>query len=240
MLKKKCNTCSKTLPIENFYKKSKKVLEKRSKVRKNPKINKDGTVKKYKKLTESNNYMNNCISCHLAGCKKQHEKKRDKNNARKKRNYWKRRDHYLNSVRNYRKNFPEKVKAQQKKHWLEVQKPRIHNDPFEKFKYYTRIRASRTMNSLASGKVCKNDLLGCDSETFIKHIESQFTKKMNWDNHAKEWEYDHIKPLAAFNFHNKDEVKEAFNYKNVRPLNKKENRKKSSNWNGQKHYYNEN
>jgi 5-methylcytosine-specific restriction endonuclease McrA len=63
---------------------------------------------------------------------------------------------------------------------------------------------------------------------------------MNWDNYAEEWEYDHIKPLAAFDFSNEDEVKEAFNYKNVRPLNKKQNQLKGSTWNGKKQYYNEN
>jgi hypothetical protein len=240
MLKKKCTTCGKTLPVENFYKQQEKILEARAEKIKNPKINKDGTPRKYKKFTEADNYINVCMSCHLANCKKQHKKNKDKNNARKKRNYRARHEYYLNQVRNFRKNFPEKVKAQRQKHWHEVQKPRMHNDPFEKFKVYTKTRASRIMNSLASGKVCENDLLDCDSNTFIKHIESQFTEEMNWDNYAEEWEYDHIKPLAAFDFSNEDEVKEAFNYKNVRPLNKKQNQLKGSTWNGKKQYYNEN
>ena len=240
MLKKKCTTCGKTLAVENFYKQREKILEARAKQIKNPKINKDGTPRKYKKFTEVDDYINMCIPCHNASSKKQHYKNQDKNNARKKRNYYKRHDHYLNLAQDYRKNFPEKVKACKQKHWQEIQKPRIHNDPFVKFRTYTRTRASAVMNNLASGKVCENDLLDCDSNTFIKHIESQFTEGMNWDNYGKEWEYDHIKPLASFDFSNADEVKEAFNYTNVRPFNIKENRSKGSTWNGEKQYYNEN
>jgi hypothetical protein len=135
MLKKKCTTCGKTLPVENFYKQQEKILEARAEKIKNPKINKDGTPRKYKKFTEADNYINVCMSCHLANCKKQHKKNKDKNNARKKRNYRARHEYYLNQVRNFRKNFPEKVKAQRQKHWHEVQNQECIMTPLKNLKF---------------------------------------------------------------------------------------------------------
>lgn len=38
--------------------------------------------------------------------------------------------------------------------------------------------------------------LGCSISAYIKHLESQFTDKMNWSNHGEYWEIDHIQPLS--------------------------------------------
>lgn len=67
---------------------------------------------------------------------------------------------------------------------------------------------------------CMN-LVGCDFYTIKHHIESQFVDGMNWDNHGngdKKWNIDHIKPLLAFDLHDLEQQKIAFNYLNLRPL----------------------
>lgn len=69
------------------------------------------------------------------------------------------------------------------------------------------------------------ELIGCDIESFKKHIASKFKPGMNWNNHG-EWEIDHIKPCAKFNLSLPEEQKRCFNYTNTQPLWKSENRSK--------------
>ena len=58
------------------------------------------------------------------------------------------------------------------------------------------------------------DILGIDVETYRKWIEWQFTPEMNWRN----IEIDHVKPICMFNVSEDEQLKEAFSWKNTRPL----------------------
>ena len=49
---------------------------------------------------------------------------------------------------------------------------------------------------------------------------------MNFDNYGV-WEIDHIKPVASYDLNNNNEIIQCFNYKNLQPLWKDENIKKS-------------
>jgi len=40
------------------------------------------------------------------------------------------------------------------------------------------------------------DLLGCNREEFMLHLEKQFDKNMSWENYGVYWEVDHIIPLS--------------------------------------------
>lgn len=71
-----------------------------------------------------------------------------------------------------------------------------------------------------------NEILGCTFEEFKVHLEKQFDKNMNWDNHGSYWEIDHIKPISLAK--NKEEVIELNHFTNLRPLEKSENRAKSN------------
>lgn len=64
------------------------------------------------------------------------------------------------------------------------------------------------------------ELLGCDFKTFKKHIERQFTKGMNWDNHG-DWHYDHITPLSTAK--DLSEFESLNHYTNIQPLWAKDN-----------------
>ena len=73
------------------------------------------------------------------------------------------------------------------------------------------------------------ELIGCDRETFIKHIESKFTKKMTWENYGlKGWHIDHIIPLSLFDLTKEEEVKKACHYVNLQPLWWEDNLKKGN------------
>jgi len=76
-----------------------------------------------------------------------------------------------------------------------------------------------------SGNTMK--LTGCTKDELYRHLESQFTEGMNWDNYGK-WHIDHIRPCASFDLQNPEEQIECFNYKNLQPLWAVDNMKKGS------------
>jgi hypothetical protein len=73
-----------------------------------------------------------------------------------------------------------------------------------------------------------NDITGCSLAEFKKHIESLFTADMTWENYAKVWEFDHIKPLSMFDLTNENEVLIGCNYSNIQPLHCVKNKEKSN------------
>lgn len=69
--------------------------------------------------------------------------------------------------------------------------------------------------------------LGCTVEELKKHLESQFTEGMSWDNYGKGgWEIDHIQPLASFDLTNREDLLKACHYTNLQPLWARDNRSK--------------
>ena len=57
-----------------------------------------------------------------------------------------------------------------------------------------RIRMSKCVKKQKYGKALEA-VLGCDYETFKKHIESKFTDGMSWENYGK-WHFDHNEPTS--------------------------------------------
>jgi hypothetical protein len=62
------------------------------------------------------------------------------------------------------------------------------------------------------------ELIGCTIEEYKLYIEQQFKPEMNWDNHGKVWEIDHIKPCDSFNLTDTEQQKQCFHYSNTQPL----------------------
>ena len=67
-------------------------------------------------------------------------------------------------------------------------------------------------------------------EDLMRYLENQFDKKMNWDNYGSYWEVDHIKPRSLFRyiFPEDPEFKECWALKNLQPLEKTINLRKSN------------
>ena len=67
------------------------------------------------------------------------------------------------------------------------------------------------------------NLIGCDWQTFVKHIEKSFYNRtknnepMTWDNYG-EWHMDHIKPISSFDLRTLTGQKESMYYKNIQAL----------------------
>ena len=60
-------------------------------------------------------------------------------------------------------------------------------------------------------------MLDCSIERCCKHLESQFTEGMSWDNYG-EWHIDHIIPCAFFDLTKPSHQKVCFNWQNLQPL----------------------
>lgn len=67
-------------------------------------------------------------------------------------------------------------------------------------------------------------------EDLMKYLENQFDENMNWENYGSYWEVDHIKPRSLFKYTSpKDpDFKECWALKNLQPLEKIANLRKSN------------
>jgi hypothetical protein len=74
-------------------------------------------------------------------------------------------------------------------------------------------------------------LLGCTSEQFRKHLESQFVEGMHWEN-RDEWAIDHVRPCASFDLLLESEQRKCFHYTNLQPLWAKDNLSKGCKYDG--------
>lgn len=63
------------------------------------------------------------------------------------------------------------------------------------------------------------ELLGCNIEFLISHLESKFTVGMTWENYGRwGWHIDHIKPCSKFDLSQPQQQRECFHYTNLQPL----------------------
>jgi hypothetical protein len=123
------------------------------------------------------------------------------------------------------KNNSEKIsiyKNNQKEYMREYFKNKYQND--------IRYKLRNTLNKRIRDCIRKNkntvEYIGCDIEFLIKWLEFQFDKKMNWENYGTYWSLDHVKPCSSFDFENKEEIENCYNWKNLRPCTIQENSSK--------------
>jgi hypothetical protein len=55
-----------------------------------------------------------------------------------------------------------------------------------------------------------------DSKTFRQWIELQFDEEMGWHNFSSVWQFDHIVPVAYFDFDDDEDMKLCWNFTNIR------------------------
>ena len=113
---------------------------------------------------------------------------------------------------------------------VEYTKKRLEADQLYKLKRQLRCRVLNAIKAQYGEKAEKTmNLIGADSETVRKHLESQFKPGMMWENHGlKGWHIDHVFPCASFNLEDPEEQKKCFHWTNLQPLWAEENLKKSS------------
>lgn len=77
-------------------------------------------------------------------------------------------------------------------------------------RFYFSLKINKTQSAIS--------LLGCSIEQLKQHLEQQFLPEMNWENHGKIWEIDHIKPCSSFDLTQEKQQQECFHYSNLQPL----------------------
>ena len=181
-------------------------------------------------------YCNTCVQTRNSS---NYKKNRDKIIKHNKKNCMIKKDQYVLMWKNYYQKNKEKISLRRKKYGQENREKLLQHA-----KEYLRERRikgeiqyilkqnlrSRIITALKGNSKSQRtiSLLGCSIEEFRKHIESQFQEGMTWKNYGKGgWELDHIIPIAYFDLSDPEQQKLCWNYRNLQPLWRKDNIKKS-------------
>ena len=101
---------------------------------------------------------------------------------------------------------------------------RVATDP--KFRLRRNMTAA-IQHCLINKKHKKNwlDSVGYTFNELVKHLESKFDDKMNWENYGSYWWVDHIKPKCLFIYKSPEdeEFKKCWALNNLQPLERMEN-----------------
>lgn len=109
----------------------------------------------------------------------------------------------------------------------ERDKQRYNTDAEFRLKKILRTRLYKTIKGNKTSKHLLS-ALGIPLLDFRKWIEFQFDDSMCWDNYGTYWEIDHVLPCDSFDLTKEEEVSICFCWKNMRPLLKIDNSKKSN------------
>jgi hypothetical protein len=110
------------------------------------------------------------------------------------------------------KKTPEETQARQTAYITE----RRRNNPLVKLRANIGTMIANSLANQGYKKTSKSaSILGCTSEQFYSHIESQFTIGMSWDNRS-EWHIDHTIPLSFAR--SEQELLQLNHYSNLRPF----------------------
>jgi hypothetical protein len=127
--------------------------------------------------------------------------------------------------RHYCKNNKESVLAYKRRY----QKQKRIEDPVYKVSMNLRSRMGNIIRGERKTKTTES-LIGCSFSFVKKHLESQFTEGMSWDNYGIHgWHVDHIIPCASFDLSNPEEQHKCFHYTNLQPLWAQDNLRKADN-----------
>ncbi|MDA9981194.1 HNH endonuclease [Gammaproteobacteria bacterium] len=163
-----------------------------------------------------------CVTCKVNERKYNNGKCKECNNAYN-REYRKKSSYQKGYDKNWKERYdkmradPEKLEAYRVQRRA-YQNNRRKTDKTLTLKYDTQVRINQCIKAgyFTDKYEC---VIGCSWEEYRKHIESQWSDKMNWENYGDYWEIDHILPLSKGG---------SFHYKNTQPLTVTENRKKGN------------
>ena len=179
----------------------------------------------YAEKKQSDGKRSQCKTCTNITNKKYHDKNKDKITEYHKKYYEENKTKLKNDRRDYYKNNKDKVNKQH----TQYIRDRRRNDPEFRLLGNIRARLYKSLKGLTKSEA-SIQYIGCNLDTLKKHLESQFTEGMTWENYGK-WHVDHIKPLASFDFtgaHKESQLKDAWHFTNLQPLWAKDNLIKGS------------
>lgn len=130
-------------------------------------------------------------------------------------------DRYAARVRRYQQTHAAEIRE----HHRIYQNERRKTDIVYKFNRSVR---NRVTCAIARGykKTSAVKLIGCPTEELREKLAVLFKPGMDWGNYG-EWHVDHIIPCAAFDLTREDHQVACFNWRNLQPMWRKENKSKS-------------
>ena len=202
---KKCTCCENVLPIDEF-----------------------------RKMKKSNGHSNGtCSWC--KSCERKKSLQRYKDN----------REHCIARNKQYKKDNAEVLKEKRKIYLARTaqhvkERYRAYCEKNKEFinklaREYKQNNLHAKFRDLYSSRLCQKlqktkptgEYVGAPFKLVKEWIEYNFTEEMNWGNHGTYWQIDHVLPIASFDMSSETDVFVCFNWKNLMPLEKTLNQKKS-------------
>lgn len=193
-----------------------------------------------------------CRSCSSAYAKQYREKNKELVKRRKSEYYQKNRDEIKEKSRkNYQENREDRRKKQNiyreknkdkinkvDRAWQKANRKKINKHKRDRYAndpaYRTLRLLSKRLYKVLSGNPKREstmELIGCDRDHLIFHLESQFTDDMSWENQG-EWHIDHIQPCASFDQTDLEQRRICWHYTNLQPLWAEDNLRKRDRFSG--------
>jgi hypothetical protein len=220
-----CKPCRKETKHRSYLKNKEKCLE---------------YSRKYKELYPEKNKINARLRRERdPDCdKRYYNENKERLNELNKRYYQENKARCYELHKKWKQENPEKVKQLDKK-YRENNKEKIREQQNKRNRENPQHRIKQALRKRVGGLVRKGyksastlELLGCEYQDFLNHLESKFDDKMTWDNYGSYWHVDHIRPCASFNLLDPEEQKICFHYTNMQPLEAIENIRKGDKWDG--------
>lgn len=177
-----------------------------------------------KKKSSKDGYHQFCKNCRSENNKKEHNlyknirKEYYKSNKKEKIEY-QMKYFLLNkiNIKKSKKIYELKNKDKILEYTKNYRRKKYNNDEKFKLSMILRIRINQALKGINKFKRTL-ELLGCTIEFYKQYIESQFKPEMNWNNHGKIWEIDHIIGCINFDLTKFEEQAKCFHYTNMQPL----------------------
>ena len=116
-------------------------------------------------------------------------------------------------IKNYNKQYFQHNKKKINETRRQYEKNKIKTDVNFRLIRNTRRKIHHALNGKPKSSSTK-EILGIDTDTYKKWLKFQFTPEMNWSI----TEIHHVKPICLFDVSKDEELGEAFNWKNTKPL----------------------
>jgi hypothetical protein len=108
------------------------------------------------------------------------------------------------------------------------EKNRLLSDPAFRITHRLRTRLRQAIKAQGADKIKVSRYIGCSNQFLQDWFEFQFYDGMTFENHGGCWHIEHVKPIADFDMNNSEDIKECFNWKNLRPYRAEKNQSKGS------------
>lgn len=114
-----------------------------------------------------------------------------------------------------------------KQYAREYQRRRRKENPYYHFLNWLHGSINRSLKSQSATKCGRTEqLIGCTRAELRAHLESQFGTEFTWANRSTVWDVDHLIPVSKFLLSDPEEQKWLSNWRNLRPLGRKDNQSK--------------